>query len=76
MKIVKVRRVGNSNLVLIPRELEARGYAPGTSVLVEEFDRGELRSRRGQRCVIGAAERGRMKLIQVGAVLRPLLWTN
>ena len=43
MKVVKVRRVGNSNVVSIPRELEARGYAPGTSVLVEELDSGELR---------------------------------
>lgn len=43
MKIVKVRRVGNSNVVSIPRELEARGYVPGTSVLVEELEGGELR---------------------------------
>lgn len=43
VKVVKVRRVGNSNVVSIPRELEARGYAPGTSVLVEELDSGELR---------------------------------
>lgn len=43
MKVVKVRRVGNSNVVSIPRELEARGYAPGTSVLVEELEDGELR---------------------------------
>lgn len=43
MKVVKIRRVGNSNVVSIPRELEARGYAPGTSVLVEELEGGELR---------------------------------
>jgi antitoxin component of MazEF toxin-antitoxin module len=43
MKVVKVRRVGNSNVVSIPRELEGRGYAPGTSVLVEELEGGELR---------------------------------
>jgi antitoxin component of MazEF toxin-antitoxin module len=43
MKVVKVRRVGNSNVVSIPRELESRGYAPGTSVLVEELEGGELR---------------------------------
>jgi antitoxin component of MazEF toxin-antitoxin module len=43
MKVVKVRRVGNSNVVSIPRELEACGYAPGTSVLVEELEGGELR---------------------------------
>ena len=43
MKIVKVRRVGNSNVVSLPRELEASGYIPGTSVLVEELPDGELR---------------------------------
>jgi antitoxin component of MazEF toxin-antitoxin module len=43
MKVVKIRRVGNSNVVSIPREFEARGYAAGTSVLVEELDGGELR---------------------------------
>jgi antitoxin component of MazEF toxin-antitoxin module len=43
MKIVKVRRVGNSNVVSIPRELEARGYVPGSSVLVEALPGGELR---------------------------------
>jgi antitoxin component of MazEF toxin-antitoxin module len=43
MKIVKVRRVGNSNVVSIPREFEASGYTPGSSVLVEELSDGELR---------------------------------
>jgi antitoxin component of MazEF toxin-antitoxin module len=43
MKVVKVRRVGNSNVVSLPRELEARGYGPGTSVLIEELEGGELR---------------------------------
>ncbi len=43
MRVVKVRRVGNSNVVSIPRELEARGYSPGTSVLLEELESGELR---------------------------------
>jgi antitoxin component of MazEF toxin-antitoxin module len=43
MKVVKVRRVGNSNVISIPREFEARGYAPGSSVLVEELSGGELR---------------------------------
>lgn len=43
MKVVKVRRVGNSNVVSLPRELEARGYEPGTSVLIEELEDGELR---------------------------------
>ena len=43
MKIVKVRRVGNSNVISIPRALEAQGYVPGSSVLVEELPGGELR---------------------------------
>lgn len=43
VKVVKVRRVGNSNVVSLPRELEARGYEPGTSVLIEELEGGELR---------------------------------
>jgi antitoxin component of MazEF toxin-antitoxin module len=43
VKIVKVRRVGNSNVVSLPREFEASGYVPGSSVLVEELADGELR---------------------------------
>jgi len=43
MKIVKIRRVGNSNVLTIPRELEKSGYVPGSSVLVEELAGGELR---------------------------------
>jgi antitoxin component of MazEF toxin-antitoxin module len=43
MKVVKVRRVGNSNVISIPREFEARGYTPGFSVVVEELPDGDLR---------------------------------
>jgi antitoxin component of MazEF toxin-antitoxin module len=43
MKIVKVRRVGNSNVISIPREFEAGGYGEGSSVLVEGLPGGELR---------------------------------
>ena len=43
MRVVKVRRVCNSNVVSIPREFEASGYSPGASVLVEELEDGELR---------------------------------
>jgi hypothetical protein len=42
-KVVKVRRVGNSYVISTPREFEARGYAPGSSVLVEELPDGDLR---------------------------------
>jgi antitoxin component of MazEF toxin-antitoxin module len=60
MKIVKVRRVGNSNVVSLPRELEAIGYVPGTSVLVEELPDGELRilpTEKVRECVRGIADR-------------------
>lgn len=43
MKVLKVRRVGNSNVVSIPREYEAMGFAPGSSVLLDETPDGELR---------------------------------
>ncbi|MDP9341125.1 MAG: hypothetical protein M3Q23_03235 [Actinomycetota bacterium] len=43
MKIVKIRRVGNSNVISLPHELERLGFTPGTSVLVEELESGELR---------------------------------
>ncbi len=43
MTVVKVRRVGNSNVVSLSREFEASGYVPGASVLVEELEDGELR---------------------------------
>ena len=42
MRIVKVRRVGNSNVVSIPREFEAQGFRAGSSVLVEELPNGAL----------------------------------
>ena len=43
VRIVKIRRVGNSNVVSIPREFEAQGFVPGSSVLVEEVAGGALR---------------------------------
>lgn len=60
MKIVKVRRVGNSNVVSIPREFEEAGYTPGSSVLVEDVGDGELRilpTDRVRERVRGIAER-------------------
>ncbi len=43
MKVVQVRRVGESNVISIPREFEALGYAEGSSVIVEELPGGDLR---------------------------------
>ena len=42
MQVVKIRRVGNSNVVTLPHQLEAAGYTPGTSVVVEQTPTGEL----------------------------------
>lgn len=42
MDIVKIRRVGNSNVVTLPRSLEELGYAPGTRVAVEVGPTGEV----------------------------------
>ena len=41
--VVKIRRVGNSNVVSVPKEFEDRGYGAGTSVVVEEAPGGGLR---------------------------------
>ena len=43
MDIVKVRRVGNSNVVTLPRSFEDYGYRAGTEVAIEQLDDGELR---------------------------------
>ncbi len=43
MDVVKIRRVGNSNVISLPRSLERLGYTSGTSVVVDELDSGELR---------------------------------
>lgn len=43
MKVVKVRRVGNSNVVSIPPQLEDLGFTPQAEVLVTALPSGELR---------------------------------
>lgn len=42
MVVMKIRRVGNSNVVSIPRDLEAVGYVAGSSVAIERLPTGEL----------------------------------
>src|SRR5439155_15569608 len=75
MRILKVRRVGNSNVVSTPREYEAKGFTPGSSVLLDELPDGELRllhrqaaradsrhrSSRGRRASRGAPDPGRAR---------------
>ncbi len=43
MKIMKIRKVGNSMVVSLPHELESRGYRVGTQVMIQELPTGELR---------------------------------
>src|SRR5258708_26523212 len=43
MKLVKVRRVGNSNVVSIPRALEAVGFTENAPVVLTALPSGELR---------------------------------
>lgn len=43
MKLVKIRRVGNSNVVSIPHEHEGLGFKPDVQVLVTALPSGELR---------------------------------
>ncbi len=41
--MLKVRRVGNSNMVALPKEWAADGFCPGAHVLVERDEAGEVR---------------------------------
>jgi hypothetical protein len=43
MKMLKVRRVGNSNMVALPKEWEESGFGPGDLVLIERDAAGEIR---------------------------------
>lgn len=43
MQVMKIRRVGNSNVVSLPHALEQLGYTAGTTVLVEVLPDGALR---------------------------------
>jgi antitoxin component of MazEF toxin-antitoxin module len=43
VKLVKIRRVGNSNVISIPHEHEELGFVPGVPVLVTPLPSGELR---------------------------------
>lgn len=43
MKLLKIRRVGNSNMVALPQEWESAGFGPGAYVLVGRDQDGEIR---------------------------------
>ena len=40
---MRIRRIGNSNMVALPSELEEAGYRPGVEVLVQAMPEGEVR---------------------------------
>ena len=42
VRIVKVRRVGNSNVMTLPHGIERLGYRSDSEVLVEELPSGQL----------------------------------
>lgn len=42
MQLVKIRRVGNSNVVTLPREFESVGYSEGRTVAVARTSSGDL----------------------------------
>ncbi len=39
----RVRKVGNSRVVSLPRELERLGFSEGTQVVIQELPSGEVR---------------------------------
>jgi antitoxin component of MazEF toxin-antitoxin module len=43
MRVNRVRRVGNSNVISLPRELEAHGFAVGAQVVIQQLPSGEVR---------------------------------
>ena len=42
MDIVKVRRVGNSNVITVPKDLESKGFETDSKVVIEELESGQL----------------------------------
>jgi antitoxin component of MazEF toxin-antitoxin module len=43
MKLNRVRRVGNSNVVSLPRDLDAAGFTVGAQVVIQQLPNGEVR---------------------------------
>lgn len=72
MVVVKVRRVGNSNVVSLPRELEGAGYMVGSSVAIERLPTGELLIVPESRMCQHVREVGRRAIKENGEALRML----
>jgi antitoxin component of MazEF toxin-antitoxin module len=41
--MLKIRRIGNSNMVALPKEWEEAGFRPGAYVLIEQDQAGGIR---------------------------------
>jgi antitoxin component of MazEF toxin-antitoxin module len=46
MEIVKIRKVGNSNVLSVPRAFLRAGYDAGQPVMIEQLENGDLLIRR------------------------------
>ena len=43
MRVNRVRKVGNSRVISLPRELERAGFIDGAQVVIQELPSGEVR---------------------------------
>jgi len=59
MKMNRVRRVGNSKVVSLPRELERVGFVDGAQVMIQELPNGEVRLLPADRLRVMVREYGR-----------------
>jgi antitoxin component of MazEF toxin-antitoxin module len=55
----RVRKVGNSRVISLPRELERLGFSEGTQVVIQELPSGEVRLLPANRLRLLVREYGR-----------------
>lgn len=72
MDIVKIRRVGNSNVITLPRSLEKSGFHEGAQVVIDQLDNGDLILRTSTTVRERIRELGRRAIIENGEALRLL----
>jgi antitoxin component of MazEF toxin-antitoxin module len=59
VKINRVRKVGNSNVLSLPRELEKVGFVAGAQVVIQELPSGEVRLVPVNKLRVSVGEEGR-----------------
>jgi len=72
MHVNRVRRVGNSNVISLPRELEAAGFAVGAQVVIQQLPGGEVRLTPADRVREMVSDRGHRVLAANREALRIL----